>query len=109
MISDFYNTSAIVIQPTVTQTDMGGVKRVDTTIIDALPCRITARVVSQTDEQGRVSTREAWRLYCDVTADTKKIKVDCHIQAHDREWNVDGVRNPAMLDRHLELDLTELT
>ena len=108
MIEDFYDSSGLVQQVSTTSTNMGGVKQTFGTRIAALPCRVSARNVTEVDQYGKRTTREVWRLYCAASSTNRAIKNSDRITVDSVVYEVIGVRNPALLNHHLELDMLEV-
>ena len=105
MIADFYDSTAEVELLTITVSGMGGKKKSYSTRITSLECRVTPRTATEADEFGKLTVREFWRLYCAATATNKAMSESDKVTIGSREWEITGIRNPALLDRHLEIDL----
>lgn len=109
MISDFYNSTAVVNQLSTTQTGMGGMrKNYDTVRIAALLCRISNKSISEIDMYGKMTVREGWRLYCDGSTTNKAIAESDRITVSGKAFEVTGTNNVAMLGRHLQIDIVEV-
>ena len=105
-IDDFYNSTAVVKKVTTTTTNMGGVKKTSATRIASLPCRFTIRKpITETDTNGKLSVTQIWRLYCEASSTNKAIKESDIIEIDSNEYEITGINNPALLDRHLQIDL----
>ena len=108
-IDDFYNSTATVKQVTTTTTNMGGVKKTFTTRISSLPCRFTVRKpITETDLNGKMTVSQTWRLYCEASSTNKAIEESDIIEVDSKEYEITGINNPALLDRHLQIDLYRL-
>jgi hypothetical protein len=108
MIGDFYNTTALVEQPTRPTTGMGGPKKTYSTRIASLLCRIGKGRATETDQYGKLTIREVWRLYCDASSTNKAIEEKDRITAESKVFQVVGITNPAFKDHHLQIDLEEV-
>ncbi len=84
---------------------MGGQKKSYSTRIAALDCRVTPRNVNETDEFGKLTVRQIWRLYCAATTANKAINESDRVTVGSREFEVTGIKNPGLQDHHLEIDL----
>ena len=109
MISSFFNSSAVVTQLATTQMPMGGTKKTYSERIVALACRLSMNNIREMDEFGKLTVRAILRLYCLATATNKAITVTDRIEIDSRAFEITGIHNPGQLDRHLEIDLRELT
>lgn len=113
MIEDFYTSLAVVKQLSLTQTSMGGSKKTFSTRISALECRMTLRPssavqVTETDQYGKMTVREVWRLYCAANAANKAIIESDRVEINSKTYEITGIGNSGLLDHHLEIDLTEV-
>lgn len=109
MLSDFFNSTAVVYQLSTTQTGMGSMrKNYDTVRIAALLCRITNKNISEIDMYGKMTVREGWRLYCDGSSTNRAIAESDRITVSGKTFEVTGVNNVAMLGRHLQIDIVEV-
>ncbi len=109
MISDFFNSSAVVTQLSTTQMPMGGTKKTYSERIAALACRLSTKDIQERDEFGKLTVRAILRLYCLATATNKAIAATDRIAIGSRAFEITGIHNPGQLDRHLQIDLRELT
>lgn len=105
VIADFYNSTALVESLMITKTGMGGKKKSYSTRIASLACRVTPKTVTETDEFGKLTVREIWRLYCAATTTEKAMAESDKVTVGSKEFEITGIRNPGLLDRHLEIDL----
>lgn len=108
MISDFYNSTATVKQEVQTKNQMGGVTRSYSTRIESLECMITDKNISELDENGKWTTIRGSMLYCDATSTNKAIEPSDRITLGTRTFQVKTVKNPGLLDRHLEILMLEI-
>lgn len=109
MISDFFNSTAVVNSLSTTQAGMGGMrKNYDTVRIASLLCRISNKNITETDDFGKMSVREGWRLYCDASTTNQAITESDRITVSGKTFEVTGVHNVAELDRHLQIDIVEV-
>ena len=108
MISDFYNSTATVQQETQSSNPMGGVKRSYSTRISSLLCRITPKVIRETDEFGKMTVRQGLRLYCDASSTNLAIEETDRVTLGSRTFQIKGIGNPGLLNDHLEIDLLEI-
>ena len=109
MLSDFFNSSATVYQLSTTQTGMGGMrKNYDTVRIASLSCRISNKNITETDEFGKMTVREGWRLYCDASSANQAITESDRITVAGKTFEVTGAHNVAELNRHLQIDIVEV-
>ncbi len=104
-IADFYNSTAEVQALTITKTGMGGKKKSYSTRIESLVCRVTPKTVTEADEFGKLTVREIWRLYCAASTANKAISESDKVIVGSREFEIEGIRNPALLDRYLMIDM----
>ena len=109
MISDFYNSTATVQQETQTRNQMGGVTRTYSTRIASLLCRITDKNISEKDSLGKWTTIRGSMLYCDATSTNKAIDESDRVTLGDRTFQVKTIKNPGLLDKHLEVLMLEIT
>lgn len=109
MISSFFNSTAVVNQLSTTQTGMGGMrKNYDTIRIASLLCRISNKNISETDQYGKMTVREGWRLYCDASSTNQAIIESDRITVAGKTFEVTGVHNVAELGRHLQIGIVEV-
>lgn len=108
-IGDFFNSTAVVNSLSTTQTGMGGMrKNYDTERIAALLCRISKKNIAETDERGKRTIREGYRLYCDASSTNRAITESDRITVDGKTWEVVGIYNPGVLNKHLEIDIVEV-
>jgi hypothetical protein len=88
---------------------MGSVRRTYSDRISSLLCRITDRNIREQDENGKWTTIRISRLYCDASATNKAIEATDRVTLGTRTFQVKTIKNPGLLDRHLEIDLLEIT
>ncbi len=112
MITDFFNSTAVVKQETTSTTSIGGVKRTFTTRIAALPCRVASKHsqedVIEVDQQGKRTVRRIWRLFCEASTANKAIVETDRVTVGSLKYEITGIYNPGLLDRHLQIDLLEV-
>jgi len=108
MISDFYDSSALVESVSYESTSMGGEKRTYSTRIASLPCRVSPNRATESDEYGKLTTRTIWRLYCEASTTNKTIDESDRITIDSREFEILGIVNPGLQDHHLEIDMEEV-
>jgi hypothetical protein len=109
MITDFFNSTAVVYSLSGTKTGMGGIsKNYTTERISSLPCRISKRYISEVDELGKRTIRERFRLYCKATSANRAITESDRIEVDSKTWEVVGIYNPGLLNKHLEIDIVEV-
>ena len=114
MITDFYNSTATVMQEAQSKNPMGGVKRTYSTRITSLLCRISPMDIrrraafAEADEFGKMTVRQGLILYCDASTANKAIDESDRMTLGTRTFQVKGINNPGLLDRHLEIDLLEI-
>ena len=109
LITDYFNTTATVMQENQTANPMGGVKRTYSTRISSLSCRITDKNISEVDEFGKWTTVRGSRLYCEASTANKAIEETDRITLDDRTFQVKAINNPGLLDRHLQIDILEVS
>ena len=112
MITDFFNSTAVVKKETNSTTGIGGVKRSFTTRIASLPCRVSIKHsqedVIETNEFGKRTVRRIWRLFCEGTETNRAIEETDRITVGSLEYEITGIYNPGLLNRHLQIDLLEV-
>lgn len=109
-ISRFLTSSAVVQQLTTSKTPMGGLKKdYSTTRISDLRCRFSTRNIREVDQYGKMTIREILRLYCLATSTNRAIETSDRITFDSRTFEITGIHNPAQLNRHLQIDLSEVT
>lgn len=114
MIQDFYNSSVVVQREVKGKNPMGGVSRTYTARIASLKCRVTPMDIgrraafAEAGEFGKMTVRQGLILYCDASTANKAIDESDRITLGARTFQVKGINNPGLLDRHLEIDLLEL-
>ena len=110
-IEDFYDNTAVVQKVSYAKTNMGGSKKTYTTRIASLACRLSLdrrAGITETDQYGKRTIREYWRLYCEATDTTRAIELDDRITADSKTFEVEGIYNPAIQNHHLEISLLEV-
>ncbi len=112
MITDFFNSTAVVKQETTSANSIGGVKRTFTTRIASLPCRLAIKHnqedIIEVDQYGKRTVRKIWRLTCAYSAANNAIEETDRVTADGKEYEITGKYNPGLLNRHLEIDLLEV-
>jgi len=108
LITDFFNSSAVVQQLTNTKTAMGSLKKSYTSRIASLPCRLSGRIFSETDEFGKMTSRRGWRLYCEANSTNRAIEESDRITLSGHTYEIKAIHNPGNLNRHLQIDLAEV-
>jgi Na+-transporting NADH:ubiquinone oxidoreductase subunit NqrF len=112
MITGFFNSTAEVKQEVKTTTGMNSIRRDYTTRIAALKCRLSIRHgqddVVETDDFGKRTVWKVWRLYCSATTEALAITETDRIEVGNKKFEVTGIYNPAVLNRHLQIDLLEV-
>lgn len=114
MIQDFYNSTITVQQETQTKNPMGGVSRTYSTRIASLACRISPMDIrrraafAEAGEFGKMTIRQGLILYCDASSTNKAIDESDRMTLGTRTFQVKGINNPGLLDRHLEIDILEI-
>lgn len=108
MITDFFISVALVNQATVTQSVTGGPIKTFAERIAALSCRLAKKSIREMDDFGKMTIRGIWRLYCEATTVNKTITETDRIVLGGITYEVTGIYNPGLLDRHLEIDLAEI-
>jgi hypothetical protein len=108
-VTDFFNSSGLVEQPTNRQTGMGGLSKSYTSRIASLPCRLSIpsgwRGMSETDEFGKMTGRYIWRLYCEASSTNRAMDEGDRITVDSKVYQVKTIHNPGNLNRHLQIDL----
>ena len=106
------NLSAIVQQKTVTKNPMGGPVIAWSNRIAAMPCRIGRpggqRGLSESDEFGKMTIRNIWRVYCEATSTNQAIIVSDRIVVESKTLEVTGIYNACFEGHHLEIDCLEV-
>lgn len=105
MITDFFNSSALVEQVTNTKTTMGSLSKSYSTRIASLPCRLSGRFFGEVDEFGKMTSRRGWRLYCEASSTNRAIEASDRITVDSKVYQVKTIHNPGNLNRHLQIDL----
>jgi len=114
LITDFFNSTATIERENQSTTSMGGVKKTYSTRITSLKCRITPMSIhrrsaySEADEFGKMTIRQGLILYCKTSTANKAIDESDRVVLGSRTFQVKGINNPGLLDRHLEIDLLEI-
>ena len=103
----FLNSTATVYQTSNTTSAMGATKKIWTVRIASLRCRLNAKTINETDEYGKVTVQNVWKLYCEATATNKAIAESDKITLDSIDYQVTGTYNAGNLDRHLEIQMTE--
>jgi len=88
---------------------MGGVRKSYSERIAAMPCRIRKKHIAEADEYGKMTVTSDFRLYCEAITENKAIEESDRIVVGSQTFEVKGIYNPGELDRHLEIDLLEVT
>lgn len=107
-VSDFLNSTAIVQKFIEHKTGMGGAAKQPTPRITALPCRLSKKRISETDEFGKMTLREVYVLYCDASETNRAIIESDRIDVLGRTFEIKGIYNPGDLNRHLEIGIEEV-
>jgi hypothetical protein len=108
LISDFFNSTATVNQEVQSKNQMGGVSRTYSERIASLLCRITDKNISELDENGKWTTVRYSMLYCDASSTNKAIEESDRVTLGTRTFQVKTIKNPGLLDKHLEVKMLEI-
>ncbi len=114
LISDFYNSTVTVLQVSKSKNQMGGVKRTYSTRIASLLCRITPMDIrrrtafAEADSIGKMTIKQGLVLYCDASSTNKAIDASDRVTLGTRTFQVKGIDNPGLLDRHLRIEMLEI-
>lgn len=57
---------------------------------------------------GKMTVRQGLVLYCEATTANKAIDKSDRMTLGARTFQVKGIENPGLLDRHLKIDLLEI-
>jgi hypothetical protein len=107
-ISDFYDSTVVVQQKTVTRTGMGGSSETFSSRISSLPCRIDTKRVREQDDFGKVTVRTVYRLYCEASTTNLAMIESDRVIFGSLTFEITGIANPGQQDHHLEVDLVEV-
>jgi len=114
LIQDFFNSSVTVQRETQTKNPMGGISRTYSTRIAALQCRISPMDIrrrtafAEAAGFGKMTVIQGLILYCDASSTNIAIDVSDRIILGTRTFQVKGIDNPGLLNRHLQIDLLEI-
>ena len=108
MITDFFNSTAVIKQRQNTKNEISGIAVTYTDRIASLTCRITAVRSRVDDGYGRINIVNTLRMFCDANSDTLAIEECDRITVGSKTYEITGIVNPGLLDRHLEIDLSEV-
>ncbi|KKN58272.1 hypothetical protein LCGC14_0553520 [marine sediment metagenome] len=114
MIQDFYNSTVAVTQESQSKNSMGGVSRSYSTRITSLLCRVTSMDIrrrsayAESNEFGKMTLRQGLVLYCDASSTNKAIEASDRVTLGTRTFQVKGIDNPGLLDRHLRIEMLEI-
>ena len=108
MINDFFNSDVSIEQLAVAQSPMGGQKKSYSERIASLACRITPKKIIELDEFGKMTVRMGLRLYCEATSTNLEIDESDRVKLGTRTFQIKTIGNPALLNRHLEIDILEI-
>lgn len=113
MIEDFYNSTALVEKQIPAQTSMGGVKKNWATRIASVAGRFDIKsaigtAVNEAEEFAKMTTRQIETFFCEASTVNKAIIESDRMTIDGRIYLVTGVRNPGLLDRHLEIGLEQI-
>jgi hypothetical protein len=62
----------------------------------------------ETDAFGKKTVRQGLVLYCEASTINKAIDESDRVTLGTRTFQVKGISNPGLLDRHLKIDLLEI-
>jgi len=108
MITDFFNSMAVVKQASLATTGMGGSAETYSTRIASLPCRLSTKSIREVDQFGKITMRGILRLYCDASSTNRAIEPSDRVTIDSRTFEITGIHNPGELNRHLQIDLKEI-
>ena len=113
MIEDFYNSTALVEKQVTSQTSMGSVKKNWTTRISSVAGRFDVKravgtAANEAEEFGKMTTRQIETFFCEASTVNKAIVESDRMTIDSRVYLVTGIRNPGLLDRHLEIELEQI-
>ena len=114
LISDFFNSVVIVKQENRSQNAMGGISRIYSNRIDSLSCRITPMDIrrrtafAEAEGLGKMTVTQGLVLYCKASSTNKTIDESDRVILGTRTFQVKGIDNPGLLDRHLRIEMLEI-
>jgi len=108
-ISSLMTETVTVQSLTTSQNDMGGVSKTFETRIASLPCMICEKTVSEVDQFGKRTARNAMMLYCDYNTTSAAIDVKDRIIWGSRTFEVRQPYNPAGKDVLLQIEIEEIS
>ena len=112
VISDFFNITALVEKQVNTKTSMGGVKKNWATRIASVPGRLDIdmrnRDSREAGEFGKMTVRRISTFFCDASTANQAIDEGDRLTISSRIYLVTGIGHPALLNRHLEIEVEEI-
>ncbi len=114
LITDFFNSTVTVQREAQTKNPMGGISRTYSTRIASLPCRIDNMDIRRRTAfveaagLGKMTVIQGLILYCEASSANKAITESDRVVLGTRTFQVKGINNPGLLDRHLAIDLLEV-
>lgn len=100
-IAHLLNKTMTVERSADTQDSEGSVVRAWTSVYTSLPCRQRQLSARERTTLGREMILATHRFYCDSGKD---IRERDRILFEGEYYDVDGVNNPHLLNRHIEID-----
>jgi len=100
------NSIVTVKYKTGTRNEMGGLSYAWANRIEGLTCSISQMTEREFLLYGKTSSASAFNMYCNYNTDTAAISMlDRMVDANSITYEVTAIKNPSMLNRHLEIVL----
>lgn len=114
LITDFFNSTVVVQQETKGKSTMGGVSRTYSTRIASLECRVNPMDIrrrtafAEAEGFGKMTVNQGLVLYCEASTANKAIDESDRVTLGTRTFQVKGIENPGLLDKHLKIEMLEI-
>jgi hypothetical protein len=100
--------SALVQSLSSAQTATGTFNPTYSTRIASLPCLVQGKTLSETDEFGKKTLRNVYRLYCENNSTSSAIDESDRVVWSSRTFEITGIKDGGGQSHHLEIDLREV-
>ena len=94
---------------TTSQTASGAVNRTYSDRIASLQCLIQGKNLQTTDQLGRDTLVNTYKLYCDYNDTTNAIDESDRVIWGTRTFEITGIKSGGGMTHHLEINMVEIT
>ena len=106
-IRNLLTQSALVESVATSQTGTGGFTKVYSTRIASMKCLLHAKTLRETDDTGKLTVNNTWRLYAEATTINLVIEESDRITISGTQYEVKGIYNACAKDKLLHIELVE--